>query len=722
MVNADCNFKTGKYIKELKDPSNIKSIEVSIPKSASYTKNALKIITSRTMNIPPDLRKKFYADILVDYGFGKCAYEGTVRQTGDIKDHISMLSGGYPVRSLKVKLDTGNIVSAVHFKLLLPATRNGVNEILSSLILRRLEIISPETFAVQVKVNKVSSVMLFQEDARKELLEKSNRRESAIFEGDEELLWSFENYKILELKKLSLSKMVNENWFEKGRVSQDITLHAFSKLQRAYAKSALVNTQSIVSEDLNSSDKLSQYIFVLAGMHGHHAFGLNNRKFYFDPIQYKFEPIYYDGNTSFKKLNSLQVKETNIFLSEQLESNISLDFIKRLISIVNSEELKIEFLKRAEPLGKGKFIDVNLIDFLDTARANYIENIYLLTNKVPAAVIKPDSVSVKDSIVGRYLQSLKESTLKQKVITQLKQYNDGYIATFASGKQRELGGSDVTDLISKNRLNNERAVFIGKYISPRETPVVVAKPKIFVDQIITSPSVKINVSEASKVIKFIQTYHNDWVLIQEANLTGWKIVLQGVGEKSSYELPYEQNFNEYGLTGCLNFYKTEFQNSKIEAYGGSCEDSVNIISSRGSIDYIQIENAFSDGVDIDFSKIIVNQINVQNAGNDCIDVSSGNYKVDVLNLINCNDKAVSVGENSKFVAKILTLETANIGVSSKDSSKTEILEATINNVALCVEVKQKKQEFGGAFLWLGKIDCSGDWDVGKNSVYKEGPL
>ena len=44
--------------------------------------------------------------------------------------------------------------------------------------------------------------MLFQEDARKELLERNKRREGPIFEGDESLIWSYKILIILSLANL----------------------------------------------------------------------------------------------------------------------------------------------------------------------------------------------------------------------------------------------------------------------------------------------------------------------------------------------------------------------------------------------------------------------------------------------------------------------------------------------------------------------------------------
>ena len=170
---------------------------------------------------------------MVNYNFGKCKFIGNVRQHGDWKDHIK-LEDGNPLRSLKVTLKNGNILNAVKFKLLIPNTRGDLNEVLGTVILRELGYIAPETFQVRTKINDVSSMMLFQEDARKELLEKNKRREGPILEGDESLIWSYKKFNNFFLEPLALSRVKNEKWFLKGESSQIITLNAYSKLQRTY--------------------------------------------------------------------------------------------------------------------------------------------------------------------------------------------------------------------------------------------------------------------------------------------------------------------------------------------------------------------------------------------------------------------------------------------------------------------------------------------------------
>ena len=139
-VFAQCNFNISKQINKLSNPKSISSIEINVSKSSAYFKNAFKIFSLRSMIISPKLKKKFKASLKVNYKFGTCTYAARIRQHGDSRDHIKLIESGNVIRSLDVKLKEGNILNAVRFKLLLPETRYGTNEILTSLILRKLEL------------------------------------------------------------------------------------------------------------------------------------------------------------------------------------------------------------------------------------------------------------------------------------------------------------------------------------------------------------------------------------------------------------------------------------------------------------------------------------------------------------------------------------------------------------------------------------------------------
>ena len=294
-VNAygSCDFNTAEFINELKDPLYLMSINIDIPDSNKWNKNLLKITVDKSNNINPKFRDKFKSKITANYKFGRCTYDARVRISGDWKDHIEFYNQQFKV-SLDVKLDEGNILNSVRFKLLIPKTRNGVNEILGSLLFSELGFISPETFFTKVNVNSSGeTVYLFQENAAKEMLERNLRREGPIFEGNEELLWSFRDYKTMQLESVSLSRLVNHAWAKKGITSTLISLDAYGHLQKAYLEFARHNTKQ--SNSFLPST-FSNYAILLLAMNGVHALYPHNMKFYFNSLNQNFEPIYYDGD------------------------------------------------------------------------------------------------------------------------------------------------------------------------------------------------------------------------------------------------------------------------------------------------------------------------------------------------------------------------------------------------------------------------------------------
>ena len=176
-VKASCNFQTANYINQLSLPNSIKRIDIQVKNPRKYVINSLKTIISENQNILPKFKKKFKANIKVNFEFGDCSYKAKIWQNGDWKDHIKLIDGNQIIRSLNVKLDEGNILNATKFKLLIPETRKNYNELLGTLILKNIGFITPETFEVEVKSNNYISKMLFQEDSQKELLERNFRRE-----------------------------------------------------------------------------------------------------------------------------------------------------------------------------------------------------------------------------------------------------------------------------------------------------------------------------------------------------------------------------------------------------------------------------------------------------------------------------------------------------------------------------------------------------------------
>ena len=91
---------------------------------------------------------------------------------------------------MNVSITDGNILGITEFILFLPATREGVNEIFTTHLLQKLNILSPRSYIFDLKFNGEKINMIFQEKINKEFLENFNKKEGPILEGDEELIWT----------------------------------------------------------------------------------------------------------------------------------------------------------------------------------------------------------------------------------------------------------------------------------------------------------------------------------------------------------------------------------------------------------------------------------------------------------------------------------------------------------------------------------------------------
>ena len=180
----------------------------------------------------------------------------------------------------------------------------------------------------------------------------------------------------------------------------------------------------------------------------------------------------------------------------------------------------------------------------------------------------------------------------------------------------------------------------------------------------------------------------------------------------------DQRFNKFGITGCLNFYDVNFDDISLTYKNGYCEDAVNIISSKGNIKKIIIENSISDGLDVDFSNVLFDNIEIYNSLNDCADFSFGNYYINKILVTKCGDKGISIGEKSEIeIAKSFVNE-SSIGISVKDFSQLNLGYLESAKTDICLEAKQKKQEFGGAIILFSENKCDSLNKNDFNSIIK----
>lgn len=717
VVNAEnCNFISGDFIDELNSPKSIKEIVVEVPKSSKFNKNFAQTLLSKagtsTKWIAPKFKKKFQANITINYYFGSCSYSGTVRQNGDFKDHLD-LRDGKAYRSLHVVLSEGTIMNAVSFKLLLPNTRNGINEILGSIILRALNFISPETFEVKVDINGVKSTMLFQESARKELLERNLRREGPIFEGDESL--KFSNWpQSIGLEGISLARMSNTNWFLKGQSSQKISLDAYNLLQRAYSDYSLNyypngDPHSIFPNSKETEDFQKFFVLMLA-MRGEHGLRPHNRKFYYNSFDRKFEPIYYDGNLDFQYRISSNVFETN---PEIFRHAFEDSFQFRELELITSKDFKNRIFKSFSDRVQMNSKDAEV--FINDSLKNINNNLKLLNEYLVLTKLQSNEFSMKENNQNNYLEKVKNTTISQKHIIKLQTLHSGYEATLADGSLLELSAKELSKILGDNIYKESRFLLLpmNKNLKIIDEIYVKSLDYPLNGDAIISNNIELSIDYGKKKIVIKQFNSNDWLLFRNVNFDDWEIFF--LGKSLPIFSENSQRFNSYGMTGCLNFYNSYFLSTNIKVSDGMCEDSVNFINSQGNVNNLSVTNSFADAIDLDFSNISFDSIAVKNAGNDCLDMSGGNYQVSLAYFENCSDKGISVGEKSFFSGADIEVSKSNIGISIKDSSKSMISNFKVLNVDVCAELFVKKQEFLGPKASFNSLACKGSFRVDPQS-------
>ena len=213
---------------------------------------------------------------------------------------------------------------------------------------------------------------------------------------------------------------------------------------------------------------------------------------------------------------------------------------------------------------------------------------------------------------------------------------------------------DFSKLISKNKHDGIRYVFLPKgKESKKDNDLIQIYSNSLKGNVIHNANIKFDLDEKNKIVNIKQIENNGWILFKNLNLDSWIINFEGKEyiEQDTNSIT-EQRFNKYGITGCLNFYKTNFNDARIKVNNGGCEDSLNIINSKGFINSVLVNNAYQDAIDLDFSDLTLQNVEVNIAGNDCFDVSGGKYNLNKGEFKFCGDKVYLLAKNQNFLRKM----------------------------------------------------------------------
>ncbi len=732
-----CNKKVSEKYLKTANQLKINKIEIDTHNYRSWIVNSIRILTSGSRYVSERYKRRFDATITVNYEDGtRCVFQGRIRHHGDEKDHIS-LSGNTIIQSLDIHLNNGNIRGVTRFKLLRPKTRGNLqDEILLTELLRNLNYLAPRTIKVNSRINEANSPMIFQEKAAKELLEFNNRREGPILEGDERFFFKTveglpDNQKsgwdigVVPLMNKSvkhmLAKQVNSNIINKGVGINNMSFNSSTNLNLIYLYYSNKfqdekNNFHYFDYDLDNTLlgffdpkkilRLDVYNLLMQSTNSHHGLAVNNRKFYWNSLENYFEPINYDSNANidrespttttaiyrlpisnqfYKAFDTLENQLISLDLNE-VEKNINLSGIK-----MSKEELNSKISKIFKNLNiiKNNYININNQELVEYNKFKPINNILYNFNKTLNEV-DPNVYLVKHSEDNGKLQ-------RCKIFLEMCQdYN--------------FSKENLADLLEGELILNEQAYqYLGNNLNFEN----ISKHRNFNklnfknSTIFYDDGIEIKHILNENILDVYQKSHGSRLYIIDGNLENLKIKFNSYKAQINNFVPKNFPTDINGLTGCLSLINMNIKNISIESDGSSCEDAVNFINVKGSIDEIDIKNSFSDGLDVDFSELEIKKITVHKSKNDCVDFSSGKYKLNNLDLENCGDKALSVGEKSLLNLNNITAKNGSIGIASKDSSIVYANNIVFKDIETCIAAYNKKQEFNGGFIKINNsMDCS----------------
>ena len=703
-----CNFKKNNYLKELDNKKNIIQINIKTNNLRKWTRNNLKILKNNGEIINQKLKKNYRSIVEVKYNFGTCRYPSKIRQTGDFKDHIKF-SKGKIYQSLKIKLLDGNILGNVRFKLLIPKTR-GSDEVIVSKLLKGLDILSPEIFYIQVNNNGYQSLMLFHQEANKEFIEQNFKIESAIFEGDESLIWNFKdiansNYNYLE--DFSLARMINSKWTKKNINTKLISSKAYSKIQKIYLNKINKDNKFYFDINLlsnNKKDFLEKWIlFELLMLSSNCSHGLSgiNRKFYWDSLHEAFLPIFYDGNCKIDyRYNSRLIKSD--FLNSADKQNYKKIFINKNINKLKNKITNLDINSITENSTKYDKLNKTTISNKITMllkNLNELEKyLTVLTDDNKTELLDYNfKISKLEKVFNKKLLNYFFLELNHEDILSSNKSNF-YLCQKNNCHYQDF---EIEKIFSTN-LNNEKTKYIFKDFKHKKKKLINEIIIINENEIKIKRTKGIKIKVGKERFSIIQSNEEDRIIFFDSNLKNLNIFYSGITDKKEKK----ERFDDNGITGCLSFINVNFlSNINIHYDKSNCEDSINIRNSKGKINKIEIKNSEADAIDIDFSEIIIQDIIIINANNDCIDLSFGKYRIQNINANYCEDKAVSLGERSTLEIENAKIFNSNMGLASKDSSILKIKKFKLQNVDICASAYNKKQEFDGGIIFLNKNYC-----------------
>jgi parallel beta helix pectate lyase-like protein len=160
------------------------------------------------------------------------------------------------------------------------------------------------------------------------------------------------------------------------------------------------------------------------------------------------------------------------------------------------------------------------------------------------------------------------------------------------------------------------------------------------------------------------------------------------------------SYKGWNLTGAVTFYESDVTIQNLRIVDNHCEDALNTIRSKFTIDNMELVNSAFDGFDADFCTGRLSNSVIKNPGNDGVDFSGSNILVTDCQILHAGDKGISAGEESKITVHNTLIDGAVIGAASKDLSYLKVKNLQLKDCNQGFAAYQKKPEYGRSTIFV----------------------
>lgn len=226
-----------------------------------------------------------------------------LRLKGDWTDHL--MGDKWSFR-IEVRGDE-HVFGMRRFSIQAPETRGYQGEPVFLRALQALGVIVPRYRFVVVTLNGTRvGRMALEEHAGRELLEHSERRDSAIVHFDERLVfYGVDDYRVAPIIV-----------FQPGRFAKSPGLTAHRDTARALLHGFVRGT--LRPSQVFRVDELAAYLAAAELFGSHHCLRWHNLRFYFDPVYGRLGPIGYDANLNERQLPTTSVTDDEPIVRQML--------------------------------------------------------------------------------------------------------------------------------------------------------------------------------------------------------------------------------------------------------------------------------------------------------------------------------------------------------------------------------------------------------------------